>query len=57
MQPPYIPHDAPFRTLRELLSVRDMPPNLFLGEDANVGIMSHEVGHGLDERHVALHEE
>jgi DNA uptake protein ComE-like DNA-binding protein len=35
MQPPYIPHDAPFRTLRELLMVRGMPANLLLGEDSN----------------------
>lgn len=35
MQPPYIPHDAPFRTLRELLLVRGMPRELLLGEDIN----------------------
>ena len=35
LQPPYIPHDAPFRTLRELLLVRGMPKDLLLGEDVN----------------------
>jgi len=35
MKPPYIPHDAPFRTLRELLLVRGMPKELLLGEDVN----------------------
>lgn len=35
MKPPYIPHDAPFRTLRELLLVRGMPRDLLLGEDVN----------------------
>ena len=35
LDPPYLPSDAPFLTVRELLRVRDMPPERFYGEDAN----------------------
>ncbi len=35
LQPPYIPRNGPFQTLRELLMVRGVTRELFLGEDAN----------------------
>ena len=35
LDPPYVPGNAPFTTVRELLRVRGMPLNLFYGEDAN----------------------
>jgi DNA uptake protein ComE-like DNA-binding protein len=35
MQPPYMPRDGPFRTPRELLMVRGLSRELFLGEDVN----------------------
>ena len=36
LQPPYIPRDGPLRTLKELLLVRGMNRNQFLGEDVNL---------------------
>jgi type II secretory pathway component PulK len=35
LDPPYLPSNAPYTTVRELLRVRGMPLNLFYGEDAN----------------------
>jgi competence ComEA-like helix-hairpin-helix protein len=35
LQPPYLPRNGPFQSLRELAMVRGMPRELFLGEDAN----------------------
>ena len=35
LHPPYLPRDGPFLTTRELLMVRGISPELFLGEDAN----------------------
>lgn len=35
LQPPYLPRNAPFQTARELLMVRGVTRELFLGEDAN----------------------
>lgn len=35
LQPPYLPRDGPFETVRELLMVFGFPRELFLGEDAN----------------------
>ena len=35
LQPPYLPRNAPFQTTRELLMVRGVSRELFLGEDAN----------------------
>jgi len=36
LQPPYEPHNGPFRTMREVLMVRGLDPATFLGEDANL---------------------
>jgi competence ComEA-like helix-hairpin-helix protein len=35
LQPPGLPRNGPFQTTRELLMVRGLPRELFLGEDAN----------------------
>jgi len=35
LQPPYQPRNGPFQTVRELLMVRGVPPNLLLGNDAS----------------------
>lgn len=34
-QPPYLPRNGPFQTIRELLMVRGISREIFLGEDAN----------------------
>ncbi|HAV62772.1 MAG TPA: hypothetical protein DCY13_10440, partial [Verrucomicrobiales bacterium] len=49
MQPPYLPRNAPLRTLREALMVRGLPRELFLGEDANQnGLLDPEENDGED---------
>jgi len=35
LRPPRLPRDGPFQTVRELAMVRDVPRELFLGEDIN----------------------
>jgi competence ComEA-like helix-hairpin-helix protein len=35
LKPPYLPRNGPFQTVRELLMVKGVPRELFLGEDAN----------------------
>ena len=35
LQPPYLPRNSPFQTLRELLMVRAVTRDLFMGEDVN----------------------
>lgn len=47
MQPPYLPRNAPLRTVRETLMVRNIPRDLFLGEDANLnGLLDPEENDG-----------
>jgi DNA uptake protein ComE-like DNA-binding protein len=47
MQPPYKPRNAPLRTLREMLMVRNLPRDLLLGEDANLnGLLDPEEDDG-----------
>jgi DNA uptake protein ComE-like DNA-binding protein len=35
LRPPYQPRNGPFQTVRELLMVRGVPPDLFLGKDVH----------------------
>lgn len=47
LQPPYLPRNGPFQTLRELLMVRGVTRELFAGEDANLnGLLDPEEDDG-----------
>ena len=47
LQPPYLPRNGPFRTLRELLLVRGISRQLLVGEDANFnGLLDDEEDDG-----------
>ena len=47
LQPPYLPHNGPFRSVREVLMVRGLSGDLFLGEDANLnGLLDPEEDDG-----------
>lgn len=49
LNPPYVIRDAPFRSLLDLLLVRDVSPSLLLGEDANAnGLLDPEEDDGED---------
>lgn len=49
LQPPYLPRDGPFETVRELLMVLGLPRELFLGEDTNQnGLLDPEEDDGND---------
>ena len=48
-QPPYLPRNGPFQTIRELLMVRGVTRELFAGEDANMnGILDPEEDDGTE---------
>jgi competence ComEA-like helix-hairpin-helix protein len=49
LQPPYLPQNGPFQTVRELLMVRGVSRELFFGEDANQnGLLDPEEDDGND---------
>src|SRR5262249_33479006 len=49
LQPPYLPRNGPFQTMRELLMVRGISRELLFGEDANQnGLLDAEEDDGSD---------
>ena len=49
LDPPYRPRNAPFETVRELLMVRGVTPELLLGEDTNAnGLLDPEENDGAE---------
>jgi competence ComEA-like helix-hairpin-helix protein len=49
LQPPYRPRNGPFQTLRELLMVRGVTPDLLLGEDTHMNGLLDFTGGGTNE--------
>jgi competence ComEA-like helix-hairpin-helix protein len=57
LQPPYLPRNGPFQTVRELLMVRGITSDLLLGEDANQnGLLDPEEDDGRDSEPVDNHD-
>ena len=48
LQPPYQPRNGPFETIRELLMVRGVTPDLFLGKDIHQNGMLESTGEAED---------
>jgi competence ComEA-like helix-hairpin-helix protein len=57
LQPPYLPRNGPFESVRELLMVRGVTPELFLGEDTNQnGLLDPEEDDGRESRPIDNHD-